>query len=369
MMRLQIATEQSSDPLTFALSPDGRSIVFHAVIGGGSQLVLRRLNSDEDRVLTTAEAPSFPFWSPDSLSVAFFADGLLKRIDVASGFVRTIAPAPNPRPGSWSRNGTILFGASTGPIYKVPGEGGAVEQVTTLTPGQSSHRFAQFLPDGRRFLYLALGEANVKGIYLASLDSKVATRVLDGEPPFSFLAPDYVLVAGQGALWAQRLDLESGKTRGDLLPVAQSVFVHSDVNGFAALSSSSANSLAYRAAAETRQLVWIDREGRQTGVLGPPDQFQTSVSSFSPDDRTVAFRRSVNGNTDVWLMDISRGALRRLTFDPSIEDNAVFSPDGSRFAYASDPKSTLWDMYERRTDGTGAETLIVASPKNENPVK
>jgi eukaryotic-like serine/threonine-protein kinase len=364
-MRLQIDTP-NADPFTFALSPDGRAIVFRSA-GNPPQLTIRRFDSGEERLLPGTEGSRFPFWSPDGVSLAFFTDGALKRIDVANGFVRKIATLrASERPGSWNRDGIILFSEATGPVYKVSATGGNVEQATALMPGQSSHRYSQFLPDGRRFLFLALGEPSVKGVYIGSLDNKQLTRLMDGEPAFTFLPPNFLVAARDGAVWAQRLDLQSGKPRGELLPVAPQILVDAQVNGLGALSASAAGSLAYRAKSETRQLVWLDRAGQQTGVLGEPDQWQVSINSFSSDGHSVALRRALNGNTDVWLMDTTKATLRRLTFDPAVDGSAVFSPDGNQVAYSSDPKGTLWDVYTRSADGTGKETPLATRPENED---
>jgi Tol biopolymer transport system component len=364
-MRLHVVTPPG-DATTFALSPDGRSIVFHTRVEERNQLRLRRFESGDEQSLPGTDGASLPFWSPDSTSVAFYADGSLKRIDLASGFVRTIASAPDPRTGAWSRDGTILFSASAGPLYKVAAEGGTVVAATRLLPGQSSHRFPQFLPDGRRFVLLALGESSAKGLYSASLDSHELTRITEGEPPFALL-PSYLLTIQQGALWAQRLDTNSAEAEGSLLPVAPRILT-TQVAGLAALSSSSVGSFAYRATGSTRQLVWLDRSGRQLGVLGPPDEGQPNQLGLSSDEKTVSVVRTVGGNRDVWLIDSARGVFRRFTFGPSVEGIAVFSPDDTRVAYASDPKDTLWDVYERRVDGTGQDQVLLAGPENENPI-
>ncbi len=118
-----------------------------------------------------------PFWSPDSRSIGFFANGELKRIDLAEGFVRTLAPAPNPRNGTWNRDGTIVFGGvGMGPLHRVPAGGGSVTQVTDLLASQTSHRWPQFLPDGRRFLLMALGTPEVRGLYVGSLDDRTVPK-------------------------------------------------------------------------------------------------------------------------------------------------------------------------------------------------
>jgi serine/threonine protein kinase len=366
-IRLQIMTPPGGDPMSFALSPDGHSLVYQATESGQDRLWVRRLEGDEDRSLPGTDGASLPFWSPDSMSVAFFANGALKRVDLARGFARTIANAPDPRHGAWHSSGVILFAASAGPLYKVSAEGGSVAEATTLLPGQSSHRFPQFLPNSRHFLLLALGESSVKGLYSASLDANGIVRISDGEPAFAFLSPSYLLTARQGALWAQELSPESTQVQNDLLPVARRIWT-TQVSGQAALSVSSSGSFAYRATAERRQLVWVDRVGRQLGVLGQPDDGQPNQLRLSTDGRTASVIRTVNGNRDVWLVDNARGSFRRFTFGTSVEGEAVFSPDNTRIAYASDPKGTLWDLFEQRVDGNGEATLLQADPENENPV-
>jgi dipeptidyl aminopeptidase/acylaminoacyl peptidase len=313
------------------------------------------------------DGATFPFWSPDSRSVGFFAAGSLKRIDLEGGFVRTLASAPNPRRGAWNSEGTIIFGASVGPLYKVPADGGAITEATKLLPGQAGHRWPQFLPDGRRFLLFAMGAANVRGVYLGSLADKEVRRVLETDSAFAFMSPASLVLARQGALWAQRLIPDLTRPEGELLPLASRVLVHPTHNGFAALFSSSVGSLAYRASPDNRQLVWLDRSGRQVGDLGPPDDAQPFLSQMSSDGRTVALRRTVSGNTDVWLTDTARGVPRRLTFDPAIEGEPIFSPDGKRVVYVSDRNANIWDMYERSSDGSGGETLLFESGENKNP--
>jgi hypothetical protein len=139
-MRLQIATPPADDSFSFAIAPDGRSVVAQGRAEGEFKLWLRPLESEAGRPLMGTEDATFPFWSPDSRSVGFFADGTLKRIDLVGGFIRTLASAPNPRRGAWNSEGTIIFGASVGPLYKIRADGGAVTEATNLLPGQAGHR-------------------------------------------------------------------------------------------------------------------------------------------------------------------------------------------------------------------------------------
>jgi serine/threonine protein kinase len=363
--RLQIATPPTSDPLSFAIAPDGRSVVFDAQQNGRSQLWLRSLESEEALPLTGTEGGRSPFWSPDSASIGFFAGGMLKRVDLTGGFVRNLASAPNFRRGAWTLDGTIVFGASVGPLSSVSAQGGAVKEATRLLPGQTNHRIPQFLPDGQRFLLLTLGTPDVRGVYLGSLTDTSIRRVFDRESAYAFMSPAHVLIVREGALWARTFDSADASLGSDLLPVAPRVLVSPSTTGFAALSVSSVGAIAYRASAGETQLVWLDRTGNAVDSVGQRDDAQLWLAALSSDGRTVAMVRTVDGNTDVWLLESQRGAPRRLTFDPRSDATPIFSPDGSRIAYVSDRKVDVWDIFERRADGTGGETLLLESDENK----
>ncbi len=364
--RLQIVTPDSSDPASLAVSPDGRSVVF-AAGAGQTQLFLRRLDQDEARVLPGTEGALMPFWSPDNESIGFFAASVLKRLDLANGFVRTIANAPQPRRGTWNRMGTILFGAgSVGPLSRVSAEGGAVQQASTLLPGQTNHRFPEFLQDGQRFLFYTLGAADVRGIYLGSLFDTSVRRIADRELAYGWTA-DYVLFARQGALWARRLNRDQTALEGALIPVAPRVLVSGYATGYGAFSASPTGTIVDPAATDTSEMVWVDRAGRVVTRLGQPDDSQIAISALSRDGNTAAISRRVDGNPDVWLVDTARGVPRRLTVDPGDDGNALLSPDGSRVIYVADGKDDVYQIYERRADGSGEATLLFESGENKNP--
>ena len=364
-MHLQVSLPVN-DVFTFALSPDGGTLAYRGLAEGKDRLWLRSFESGQERPLEGTTGAYGIFWAPNGQSLAFFADGWLKRVDLADGYVRKIVAVPGTqRPGSWNNAGTMIYSTATSGLFKVSAEGGAHgEPVTTLKTGQSSHRFSQFLPDGRHFLYLALGEPEQKGIYLGSLDSTTTTRLVDGEPAFTFLPPSHVVFVREGALWAQRLDIDAGRLQGSPVPVAPEILVDAQVNGQVALSASLSRTLAYRPAPETRQVVWVDREGKQTGVLADADRSQELVNSVSRDGRTIAVRRTVDGNTDVWVIDVARGSLRRVTVNAAIDGDAKLSPSGNRIYYSSDPHGTLWDIYVKDVDG-GMEMPLFARPEND----
>jgi eukaryotic-like serine/threonine-protein kinase len=169
--RTEIVTPATEDPISFALSPDGRQIVFAASGGGASRLWLRSLAATAAQPLAGTEGAVSPFWSPDSRSIGFFADNKLKRLDIGGGAPQTLATVSTTRGGTWNADGVILFTPAQGsPLFRVPASGGEAVAVTKLDR-QTSHRFPFFLPDGRQFLFLAQGTPETAGIYLGSLDS------------------------------------------------------------------------------------------------------------------------------------------------------------------------------------------------------
>jgi serine/threonine protein kinase len=357
--RLQIVTPPTNNLTYFAISPDGRQVVFEAALGGKRQLWLRRLQSETPQPIAGTENPVSPFWSPDSRSVGFFADGKLKRIDTDGGVARIVADnLPTSCGGAWNEEGVILFSECSGPLYRVAASGGTPSEATRLEEArQVGHRYPQFLPDGRRFIFFVLGAADVRGIYAGSLDSKESRRLFDADSGAVFSPPNHVLFARRGALFAQRLDLEKMSPAGDASTVASQVVVNSTTAGDGALSASRAGLLAYRKGGAKRQLIWMDRSGKQSS-FGDADTAELSDVRLSPDGRYIALSRIVNGNSDVWLIETARNVLRRLTTDADYDGVPVWSPDSNLVAFSSRRRGHR-ELYQRSLIGAGAETLLL----------
>ena len=193
-MRLDIITPSTSAPLEFALSPDGRYIVFVASGDGPQRLWLRALDKTEAQPLPGTEGAQYPFWSPDSRAIAFTAASKLKRIDIAGGSPQVLANTNSTRGGAWNGDGTIVFSATLGPLSRVSASGGEPVAVTQLDKQTFDHRFPQFLPDGRHFLYLAWSTVpENRAIYVGSLDSDPRIRLMAVESKVVYTRPGFLL--------------------------------------------------------------------------------------------------------------------------------------------------------------------------------
>jgi eukaryotic-like serine/threonine-protein kinase len=248
-----VPTPTSSDLTSFALSPDGVQLVFAAAADGAPKLWVRRLDETTARPLAVTEGASLPFWSPHGSAIGFFADGKLKRVDVAGGTPQVLADASGGRGGAWSSEGVILFtpgNALANPdsvLMRISATGGTPTPVTHLVAGEGSHRWPQFLPDGRRFIFLsAFGSPDRNGIYLGGLDGEEPIRLLAAETPALFAPPNTLLIVRQGVLRAVRFDPERATIAGDGLLVTDAVGTDVGI-ARSAFSIADTRALAYRA--------------------------------------------------------------------------------------------------------------------------
>jgi Tol biopolymer transport system component len=360
--RLEIATPLTTDPVSLALSPDGRAVAFVATDEGRSRLWLRRLDSVAARPLPGTDGAYYPFWSPDNRSLGFFAEGKLKRIDLDTTSIQVLADASAGRGGAWNADGVILFAPQAGPIFRISASGGKRTQVTHPDGLGLSHRFPQFLADSRHFLYFvraSVGIADVRGVYMGQLDGTETERLVDADVAGVLAGEDQLLFVRQGTLFAQTFDPTRLRLSGKPVPVASHI-VNDTAFGVAAISSSASGLFAYRSGpAEGRQFTWFDRSGRELGKLGEIDTSDPSDPALSPDGREVAVSRDVDENRDIWLLDTSSGVLRRLTADPGIDRSATWSPDGQRLVFTSNRKG-VGELYQTSSSG-GDEKMFLST--------
>jgi serine/threonine protein kinase/Tol biopolymer transport system component len=360
--------EKTDFRYTLSISPDGRLLVSSVMdVSGQVLLWVRPLDSLSAQPLPGTENGTLPFWSPDSRFVGFFAAGKLKKLEVSGGTPQTLCDAPAPWIGTWNRNGVILFTPSlNSPLYRVSAAGGKAVPVTTLDPSRQEvgHRFPQFLPDGRHFLYLvSSAQKENSAIYVGSLDSKQTQRLLGADSNVAYAPPGYLLYVRGGTLLAQPFEARDLQLTGEPLPVAQQVL---EAQGAARFSVSENGVLVYRSGAQKTQLVWLDRGGRQLSSIGAPGYYLCPW--LSPEENRVAVQQFDPQTRvgDIWLLDLLRGTSSRLTFDQSEDYFPIWSPDGSRIAYSKGQRG-LRNLYQKLSSGAGNEEILLESTDSKVP--
>jgi len=360
------------------VSPDGRKIAFVGRASDGtSALWVRSLESLEARKLVEADVLAFPFWSPDGQWVAFFGAGRLQKVSVDGGASLVLCDAPSGRGGAWSRDGVIVFApAAENVLYRVAAGGGTPVPATTLakSPAERSHRFPQFLPDSRHFIYSAyFVEGNQKPVVrAASLESTAATTVTESTYSRAWAPPGY-LVYAQGKMYteqyvAQPFDAEHLRLTGEPLPIAK--VGSGSVGGDTALSVSNNGVLAHQTVPEQRTaLTWFGRTGQRMSGVGQPEQY--SSFAVSPDGRSVAVgvRTKQTAGETLWVVDIERGVTSRVTSNGDATDPR-WSPGSDRIAFASNVRLTgNTDLYEVAPDGNGSvKPLVISGHQNKLPL-
>jgi eukaryotic-like serine/threonine-protein kinase len=349
-----------------ALSPDGRRLVIGIASENKNQLWLRSLDSPQLQLLPGTENARGPFWSPDSKSIGFFADGKLKTVPATGGPPQVLCDATvGAAVGTWSRDAVILFSTSDvgAPLQRVNAAGGACT-VATKPEGDSSHVFPAFLPDGNHFVYLVRnGDEAKRGLYVAALDNPTPRRLLADESSAVF-APSttgkkygYLLFLRGSELMAQPFSAETLQLAGDVFPVAAEASL--SFNGEIEASASAGGILVYQSNLSTRsQLRWLDRSGKELSKIGGI-QDELSVS-LSPDGKTAA--RVRNRNQGIWLYDLQSGAETRFSSSTLPGRAPVWSPDGKLIAFGSGK-----GLYLEDASGGVKEKLLLENGNTKTP--
>jgi DNA-binding winged helix-turn-helix (wHTH) protein/Tol biopolymer transport system component len=354
-VRSEIDTPPTSDLRSFALSPDGRQLAYVATADGQSRLWVRQLASTKAQPLTVTEGgAAYPFWSPDSRFIGYFSAGKMRKIDAAGGSPQIVTNASSPRGGTWNADGVILFApTSASALFRVPAAGGEAIPATNLGDTKGSHRFPQFLPDGKHFLYYDEGFGTKLSICLGTLGSREARVLTKADSAGLYLPPGWLLWVRAGILVAKRLDITRGELSGDTVTVADPVLADSS---HARLFSVSATGLVtYRSGIPATEIRWFDRAGKTLGSFAEPakDGYAPSVGRLSPDGKRAAISRKVRGQNDYWLIDETHAS--RFTFNFPGWGDVVWSADGRDVAIDTVEQGSagrVFRFYSKAADGS-----------------
>ncbi len=347
-----------------ALSPDGQRLALVPTpIGGRTLLWIRDLDTLTARPLTGTDGATYPFWSPDSRSIGFFADGKLKTIASASGVPQVIADAPDSRGGSWG-DGQIVFAPQLdGPLYRVPASGGQQTAVTVLDTShqEASHRLPSFLPDGRRFLFLVQsGRPENSVVLIGSVNSSETHRLNICASKASYAA-GFLVFGREQSLLAQPFDPLNLRLSGEPAPLGDQMTFRSAVFGDGVFSVAGDGTMAYwNGGPSVTKLTWFGRGGETLGTVGKPGDY-LSVA-LSSDEKKVAVEvvDPASQLGDIWTIDTHTGISARLTIDPGWDFGPLWSPDGTGVVFGS-IRGGRQSLYRIAIAGNGTDELLLST--------
>ncbi len=360
-----------------AFSPNRRTlaVIAYQESARKNAIWIYEVGSQSARILSDTEGAGYPFWSPDGRTLAFFADGKLKKLELSGGPVQIICDAPSGRGGTWNKDGVIVFtpDATLGNgLYRVSASGGIPAQISRPDPsrGEETHRYPMFLPDGSHYLYLAANfsgrKEEVDAVFVGSLDSN-EKRFVTAATANAAYAAGYLLFCRGKTLLAQRFDLKRFALTGEpttilteiqqLPQLARAVFGASD-DGLLVAQTGSYVALS--------QLLWFDRRGKELSAVGKPDVYGNV--SLAPNGKSVAVSKTDmrSLNTDVWIYELQRDSSKRLTFNPGFNVMPIWNPDASRLTFASNRQLRM-DLFIKNSDGAQEEQSLLRDENDKFP--
>ena len=377
VVRFSFAPPFKTHAINLAVSPDGTRIASSG-IGEDHHLWLSSIDSSNAQKLASTEGAMSPFWSPDGRSLGFVAGGALQRLNLDSpqSPPQTVTSPANPFAGAaWSPQGVMLFQAEQAGsgLSQIPAGGGARAPATRLNAARKEivHRYPQFLPDGRHFIYWVWSalEENT-GEYIGSLDE--AEKLPEGPlvrtwREAHYADPGYLLYLEGAVLMARRFDPSGLRFTGEPRPLPEQIGRHWGTTGHA-MFSASMGALVYQEVLPppATRIIVRGRAGNVVRTIEAPagsqfpslDPLGTHVAMQGEDENTVE---------DIWTIDLERGLASRLTARQGSNQRPVWSPDGRRIAFMSN-RGGAYDLYVRNADGTGDDELLVKSPHTKLPV-
>jgi Tol biopolymer transport system component len=353
------------------ISPDARVLAFIWPSDGTLKIWTRPVDASEPRPLTgTDGVRNRIWWSPDSSAIAYIRDGRVWRVSPAGGPSEPLATLADRQAGfvgTWGAAGEMLLAPvqATGGLLRLPAAGGTPVPATTLDPARNERQHAapQFLPDGRRFLFVALAnDPRENAAYVGSLDSPERHPLRGIASEVRYAPSGHLVFVREDVLVAQRFDLETLQLSGTAVPVIEPFTTPRAVG--AGFSIAADGTLAYHTAAPVgASLVWFHRQSGEQGTVAPPDRY-TNIE-LSPDEQFVLSDTGSGPTGDVRVWDIKRQRMIKVTDDPANDGVAQWGPD-SRMVFRSDRKGA-GQLYTRVMGTVSKDELLYESGGTKTP--
>jgi serine/threonine protein kinase len=358
------------------LSPDGKTLAFIASKTGStgeiSQLYLRPLDQLKASPIAGTDGAAKHFFSPDGQWIAFFANGLLKKVSVSGGAAVTLCETPTFLGGSWSEDGFIVFAQQTSGLFRVSDGGGTPEALTKRDGGEITQRWPQVLPGGNAVLFTsASGQGNYEDADIVVQSLKTGEKKILQRGGFyaRYVPTGHVIYVRQSTIFAAPFDLAGLELTAPPVPVLEGV-MSSSGSGASEYAFSNTGTFVYVAGTGSTGAVpiyWMDQKGQTTPLRTIPDRYLNL--SFSPDGARLAMQINARQN-DIWVYELARDAMSRLTFDAGSEADPVWTPDGRRIAFGALRASQTggpYGMYWVRADQSEGPQRLTESQSSQRP--
>ena len=337
-----------------ALSHDGTRVAFSSRTEDGSmRLYWRRLDQATATPLPGTESGFSPFFSPNGEYIAFFAEGSLKKIELATGNVTVLANAVNPSGGTWGEDGVIVFHrAPSLDLWTVPANGGSLKQIPRPASESQYRHWPQLLPGGKTLLVTGVtglgGNVDQETVKTVSLEDGHSRTLVEGAHFGRYLSSGHLAYLRHGTLFVRAFDAARQELTGPEIPLLQGV-EYSTLNGAGQFDIAANGTLIYRAAragSNLKTVQWMDRTGRLEPLLGTPGDYR--AISLSPDGKRLAIVNADAGGSDLYVYDVERHQQPvRLTVGANIRlegggpRGLAWNPDGRYLFFAAD-SATWW---------------------------